>query len=110
MNEVERLMEVITVTGRLRDGGSCEIIANRQEVERFNLEGGLYYLQYDILFILEDGKGKKLGPKNKGMPMPHLITGTTSTYVYKDDNPFNNVQLNMLSPKQKTTYRFGFQR
>ena len=32
MNEVERLMEVITVTGRLRDGGSCEIIANRQEV------------------------------------------------------------------------------
>ena len=110
MNDIDRLMEVIEVQGRLRDGGTCTIIANRQEVDRYNLEGGLYHPQYDILFILEDGKGKKLGAKNKGIPMPHLITGTKSAYVYKDDNPFNNVQLNMLSPKQKTTYRFPFQK
>ena len=111
MNEIERLMEVIEVSVRLRDSGTCTIIANRQEVDRHNLEGGLYhsFAREDgskILYILEDGNGNKLGSKNKGMSMPHLITGTKSTYGYKNNNPFDNRQMNMLSKRQAKTYRW----
>ena len=113
MNDIERLMEVIEVSGRLRDGGTCTISANRQEVERHNLEGGLYYTftrpedGSKILYILEDGKGKKLGSKTKGMSMLHLITGTKSTYGYRNNDPFDNRQINMLSKRQAATYRWG---
>lgn len=112
MNEIERLMEVIEVSGRLRDGGTCTIKANRQEVNRHNLEGGLYheFTRDDnsrILYILEDGDGNKLGSKDKGMSMPHLITGTKSNYGYKNNDPFDNTQMNMLSKKQGASYRWS---
>lgn len=89
-------MEVIEITGRLRDGGECKIKANRFHAEKNKLEGGLYHPFYRkkddtvILFILEDGEGNQLGPKDKGMSLPHHISGRKNVISYHDGDPFNN--------------------
>lgn len=102
----QNLMEVVEISGRLRDGGDCKVKVNKLNANKYKLEGGLYHPFYRkrddtvILFILEDGEGTELGPKDKGMSLPHLITGRKNVISYADGDPFNNTWMNYNHRKE----------
>ena len=107
MSTVDEMMKEVEVSGRLRDGGTCTVKANKMHAERLNLEGGLFhpFERADgttILFMLEDGDGTVFtSPSNKkGVSLPALIWGKKGKVSYVDNNPFNNTMMNFDSRKE----------
>lgn len=106
------LMAEVTVEGRLRDGGKCTIKANRINADNLHLEDGLFhpFEREDgskILYMLEDGEGTSLmsDGDNKGVSLPALVVGRKNMVGYISDDVFDVRQSNLITTKQKNTFR-----
>lgn len=100
MSEVSQLMQDVTITGRLRDGGTCEIKCTAIDARNLHLEGGLYHpFQHEghwIMYIIENGNGESFISKksNKGISLPAHIIGRKNLVGLCDNDPYNMCQSN----------------